>query len=151
MARCCKVDNDGDKQVFTLLGDGENDEGQVWEAAMAASHFGLENITAIVDRNHYQIDGSTSEVMELEPFADKWRAFGWKVVEIDGHDVWAIAAALKASRGTRTMIIAETTKGKGLSLGENNNAYHSKPLSQPDSVKALEELEQRIQEIRNEQ
>lgn len=150
MALGCKLDNDGDKHVFVLLGDGENDEGQVWEAAMAASHFGLENITAIVDRNHYQIDGSTSDVMELEPFADKWRAFGWNVVEIDGHDVASIAPALEKSRGTRTMIIAETTKGKGISLVENNNAYHSKPLSDDDSLIALAELEQRIKEIENE-
>ena len=151
MALGCKLDKYGDVQVFTLLGDGENDEGQVWEAAMAASHFKLENITAIIDRNHYQIDGSTSEVMELEPFADKWRAFGWNVAELDGHDTAAIAPALKKSRGTRTAIIAETIKGRGISLVENNNAYHSKPLSSPDSEIAVVELEQRIQEIKNEQ
>ncbi|HAK44519.1 MAG TPA: transketolase [Spirochaeta sp.] len=149
MALGYKLDNDGDKQVFTLLGDGENDEGQVWEAAMAASHFNL-NITAIIDRNRYQIDGSTSEVMELEPLSDKWRAFGWNVVEIDGHSIDDIVPALKKSRGTRTVIIAETTKGKGISLVENNNAYHSKPLSQPDSETALAELENRIKEIENE-
>jgi transketolase len=150
MALGCKLDNDGDKQVFALLGDGENDEGQVWEAAMAASHFKLENITAIVDRNHYQIDGSTSEVMELEPFADKWRSFRWNVVEVDGHDIGAVADALKKSRGTRTMIIAETTKGKGISIVENNNAYHSKPLSPEDAEKAVAQLEREIQGLENE-
>ena len=149
MALGCKLDDDGDKQVFALLGDGENDEGQVWEAAMAASHFGLENITVVIDRNRYQIDGSTSEVMGLEPLPDKWRAFGWKVVEIDGHDIGSIATALKESRGSRTVIIAETVKGKGISLVENNNAYHSKPLTPEDAQKALQELEQRKKEIEN--
>ncbi len=148
MALGCKLDDDGDKQVFVLLGDGENDEGQIWEAAMAASHFNLNNITAIIDRNHYQIDGSTSEVMELEPLADKWRAFGWKVVEVDGHDPGEIAEALKVSRGGRTMIIAETVKGKGVPLVENNNAYHSKPLSPADAELALAELEMKLAEDR---
>ncbi len=135
------------RRVFSLLGDGENDEGQVWEAAMAASHFGLNNITAIIDRNHYQIDGSTEEIMSLEPLADKWRSFGWQVLEIDGHDMDSIISALRLSRGKRCVIIADTIKGKGVSMVENNNAYHSKPLSQADSIKALEELAERSRRV----
>jgi transketolase len=147
MALGYQVDGKKDAHIFTLLGDGENDEGQVWEAAMAASHFGLENITAIIDRNHYQIDGSTSEVMTLEPLADKWKSFGWTVNKIDGHNMDEISRVLGKSRGTRTVIIAETTKGRGVSMVENNNAYHSKPLSPEDSIPALEELDKKIKEL----
>ncbi len=137
----------GDQRVFALLGDGENDEGQIWEAAMAARHFELDNIVAIIDRNHYQIDGSTEEIMRLEPLADKWRSFGWTVLEIDGHDMEQLIAAFKLSNKKRTVIIANTIKGKGVSLVENNNAYHSKPLSAQDSIKALEELDIKLREV----
>ncbi len=130
----------GTQHVYTLLGDGENDEGQVWEAAMAASHFDLQNITALIDRNRYQIDGSTEEIMNLEPLADKWRSFGWNVLQIDGHDMAEIMSALVLAKKRRTVIIAMTVKGKGISLVENNNAYHSKPLSPADAEKALAEL-----------
>ena len=150
MALGCRLDNDSDKQVFALLGDGENDEGQIWEAAMAASHFGLENITAIIDRNRYQIDGSTAEIMDIEPLADKWRAFRWNVIGIDGHDLAEVSRALAESRGSRTVIIAETVKGRRVGLVENNNAYHSKPLSPADAEKAVAELERELREIDNE-
>lgn len=148
MALGLKLDKSSSR-VFSLLGDGENDEGQIWEAAMAASHYKLTNITAMIDRNRYQIDGSTEEIMSLEPLADKWRSFGWKVLEIDGHEVSQIQRALQESRDQRCVIIAETKKGKGLSLVEDNNAYHSKPLSKADSLLALAELEETIQRVRD--
>lgn len=137
-----------ENRVFSLLGDGENDEGQIWEAAMAASHYGLKNITAMIDRNRYQIDGSTAEIMDIEPLADKWRSFRWEVMEIDGHDPAEISQALHAAKNRRCVIIAATEKGKGISLVENNNAYHSKPLSEKDAVTALAELDEKIRRIR---
>ncbi len=102
-----------DNRVFTLMGDGELAEGSVWEAAMAAAHYKLENLTAIIDRNRLQISGDTENVMALEPLADKWRAFGWQVAEADGHDVNALAKLLaEKGAGKPRMIIARTCKGK---------------------------------------
>ena len=129
--------------VYTLLGDGECDEGQVWEAAMFASHYKLDNLTAIVDRNGLQIDGPTEKIMRLEPIADKWRAFGWHVIEIDGNEIDEIIAALddaKSIRGRPTAIIAHTFKGKGISFMEWINAFHGRALSKEEMEKALQEL-----------
>jgi transketolase len=139
---------DGKKyRVYVLLGDGEVDEGQVWEAAMAAAHYGLDNVTAILDRNRQQIDGWTKDVMSLEPLADKWRAFGWHVIEIDGHDMAAILDALSGAsqvKGQPTIIIAHTTKGKGASLMEDNLHFHGNAPSR-------EEMDQCLAEVRTEE
>ena len=130
-------------RVYALLGDGECDEGQVWEAAMAAVHYKTDNLTAIVDRNHIQNDRWTWQVMNLEPLADKWRAFGWHVLEIDGHSFQEILAALDEAKGIEekpTAIIAQTVKGKGVSFMENNPGFHGKAPTQEQLAKALEEI-----------
>jgi transketolase len=147
MALGNKVDGRETSEVFCLLGDGECDEGQVWEAAMFASHNRLENITAIIDRNGYQIDGRTEEVVKLEPLGAKWESFGWKVSEADGHDMGQVVGALSNSRGVRSVVIANTIKGKGVSFLENNNAYHSKPCSKKDCDMAIKELEEGLVKI----
>lgn len=130
-------------RVYVLLGDGETDEGQVWEAAMAGSHYQLDNVTAILDRNRQQIDGWTEDVMSLEPLADKWRAFGWEVLQIDGHEMQAILDALAEAqelRGQPTIIIAHTTKGKGASFMENNLRFHGNAPNGEEMELALREI-----------
>jgi len=130
-------------RVYVLLGGGECDEGQVWEAAMAAAHFKLDNLVAIVDHNKQQIDGWNFEVMNLEPLPDKWRSFGWEVVEVDGHDFSQILAAFQKSQQTKgqpTVIIAHTVKGKGVSFMENNLQFHGKAPTPEQAERALEEL-----------
>ena len=136
-----------DYRVYVLLGDGEVDEGQVWEAAMAASHYKLDSVTAILDRNRQQIDGWTKDVMGLEPLADKWCAFGWQVLETDGHDMDAILGALTAAqelKGRPAIVIAHTTKGKGASFMENNLRFHG---SAPDRA----EMERGLSEVKTEE
>lgn len=131
-------------RVYVLLGDGECDEGQVWEAAMASAHFKVDNLVAIVDRNGLQIDGWTCDVMELEPFNKKWQSFGWRVIEVDGHDfTQLINAFVRAERvkGQPTVIIARTTKGKGVSFMENNADFHGKAPNAEQVAQALKELE----------
>ena len=130
-------------RVYTLLGDGECDEGQVWEAAMLASHYKLDNLVAIIDRNGLQIDGLTEKIMRLEPLAGKWRAFGWHVIEIEGNKIEGIITALdeaKSIRGRPTAIIAHTFKGKGISFMEWIGAFHGRALNKEEMEKALEEL-----------
>ena len=130
-------------RVFVMLGDGECDEGQVWEAAMSASHYGLDNLVAIVDRNRIQNDRFTDEVMKLEPLGDKWGAFGWRVLEIDGHDMGEILEGLAAAvsvEGQPTVVIARTVKGKGVSFMENNPAFHGAGPSEEEFQRALAEL-----------
>ncbi len=137
-----KLDN-REYRVYTLLGDGECDEGLIWEAAMLASHYKLDNLTAIIDRNGLQIDGPTEKIMRLEPIAGKWKAFGWNVIEIDGNRMIEIIAALDNVRkitGKPTAIIAHTFKGKGVSFMEWINAFHGKTLSKEELVIALKEL-----------
>lgn len=132
-----------DYTVYVMLGDGECDEGQVWEAAMSASHYDLDSIVAIVDRNLIQNDRWTSEAMNLEPLSDKWRSFGWKVVEIDGHDLEQVVGALEKARerdGSRTVVIARTVKGKGVSFMENNADFHGKAPNAEQLELALQEL-----------
>ncbi|MBU1089296.1 transketolase [Patescibacteria group bacterium] len=128
--------------VFTLLGDGEIQEGQVWEAAMAAPHFRLSNLTAIVDRNRLQIDGAIAEVMKVAPVAEKFRSFGWRVVEINGHDFTEILRELRNSKNSKkpTAIIAETVKGKGAPAAEGKFEYHGMPLSPEELVAARQNL-----------
>jgi transketolase len=111
--------------VYVLLGDGELQEGQVWEAAAAAAHFRLTNLTAIVDRNRFQHDGPTESVMALEPLADRWRSFGWHVQEIDGHDVDEIEAAVRNRPRRPSVVIAHTTKGFGVQFMEGDSPWHS--------------------------
>ncbi|MSQ33982.1 MAG: transketolase [Dehalococcoidia bacterium] len=130
-------------RTYVLLGDGECDEGQVWEAAMAAAHHKVDNLTAIVDRNRIQNDRFTSEVMELEPLADKWLAYGWHVQEVEGHDLAQVVGALEASqavRGQPACIIARTVKGKGVSFMENNPDFHGKAPNKEQYQQALREL-----------
>jgi len=130
LALAAKMDQK-DYRTYVLLGDGETQEGSVWEAAMCASHYRLDNLIAIVDRNEIQIDGFTESVMSLEPYAAKWQAFGWQVKEINGHDMEAIVSALEqcpSCPGKPSMIIAHTIKGKGISFMENTNEWHGKAL-----------------------
>jgi transketolase len=129
--------------VYVLLGDGECEEGQVWEAAMLAPHFQIDNLTAIVDQNGIQLDGRCCDIMGLEPLADKWRAFNWNVIEIDGHDMNQILQALKKARETKgkpTVIIAHTIKGKGVSFMEGNVSFHGKAPNAQETEIALKEL-----------
>lgn len=137
-----KLDKKNNK-VYVLLGDGECDEGQIWEAAMFASHYKLNNIVAIIDRNKYQIDGKTENIMSLEPFADKWKAFGWNLIEIDGHNIREIIVALNNTDRDRKpiAIIANTIKGKGISFMENDNKFHGKAPNSEELKIALKELE----------
>ena len=114
-------------KTVCLMGEGECCEGSVWEAAMSAPHFKLGNLIGIVDRNRFMIDGETEDVMPLEPFADKWRAFGWEVVEVDGHDFDQLDEALSkawAATDVPVLILAHTIKGKGVDFMENNVVYH---------------------------
>ena len=136
--------NSQNYRVYVLLGDGECDEGQVWEAAMAAAHFKVDNLVAIVDNNGQQIDGWNREVMNLDPFNQKWQAFGWQVIEVDGHNLTQLTQALdqaKLTKGQPTVIIAHTIKGKGVSFMENNPDFHGKAPDAAQVDKALKELE----------
>ncbi len=130
-------------RIYCLCGDGEMESGQNWEAAMLASHYKLDNLTAFVDRNQLQIDGPTEQVMSLEPLADKWLAFGWNVIEINGHDMRQIIDACeraKEIKGKPTMIIAHTTKGKGVSFMEGALQFHGKAPNDDELRIALKEL-----------
>ncbi|MBT0652282.1 transketolase [Geobacter luticola] len=130
-----------DNRVYALLGDGELQEGQVWEAAMAAAHYKTDNLCAMVDANGLQIDGDVTKVMNVNPIADKFRAFGWQTLEIDGHDMAAILAALDQAetlKGGPTVIVARTVKGKGVSFFENKAAYHGVTPSDEELPRALE-------------
>ncbi len=130
-------------RVYCLLGDGEIDEGSVWEAAMAASHYKLGNLLAVLDRNEMQIDGTTECIMRLEPLSDKWKAFGWHTLVIDGNDIRQILDALdfaESVKGKPTIIIANTVKGKGVSFMENRLEYHGRSLTKEELVRALKDL-----------
>ncbi len=132
-------------RVFVLLGDGEMAEGQIWEAAMASAHYNLDNVTAVIDFNGLQIDGTTDSVMCSSPLAEKWRAFCWHVIEVDGHDVDALIAAFaeaKEVEGKPSMIIAKTVKGKGVSFMENVAGWHGNAPSVEQGEQALKELQE---------
>lgn len=146
MALTGKLDNK-DYRVYALLGDGEIDEGQVWEAAMAAAHYKLDNLTAILDFNGLQIDGPTDEVMSSAPLPEKWRAFGWHVMEVDGHDIEALTKAFaeaKDTKGKPSMIIAHTIKGKGVSFMENQAGWHGSTPNAEQAEQALKELQEEV-------
>ncbi|HSO72840.1 MAG TPA: transketolase [Thermodesulfobacteriota bacterium] len=130
-------------RIYVMLGDGELQEGQIWEAAMTAAHYKLDNLTAIVDNNRLQIDGFVSEIMNIEPVAAKWLAFGWHPIEIDGHDMAAILQALDEAeqvKGRPSVIVAQTIKGKGVSIFENKAEYHGVVPSAEELSIALHDL-----------
>lgn len=132
-----------DYNVYVMLGDGETDEGQVWEAAASASHYKLDNLTAMIDRNFLQIDGRTEDVMRLESVKDRWSAFGWHVIEIDGHNMRQILEALEKADERKhkpSVIILNTVKGKGVSFMENNVDFHGVPPNDMEYNLAMKEL-----------
>jgi transketolase len=143
MSLAAKIDKK-DYRVYVLLGDGEIQEGNVWEAAMAAAHYKCDNICAILDYNGFQIDGRVSDIMNLEPLVAKWQAFGWEVLEIDGHNMREILEAYakaRAIKGKPTIIIAHTIKGKGVSFMENVVDFHGRAPTKEEAERALRELE----------
>ena len=139
-----KLDHE-EHSVFCIMGDGEQQEGSIWEAVMEASHFKLDNVVGIIDRNRLQIDGWVKDVMNVEPLEERYRSFGWEVIEIDGHDLRQVVQALQTAKnvpvaGKPTVIIANTVKGKGVSFMENVAGWHGKAPSYEEMVKGLEEL-----------
>lgn len=132
-----------DYRVYAILGDGEIEEGQVWEAAMFARHYGLDNLCAFIDFNDLQVDGTVEEVINPTPIDEKFKAFGWNVVTIDGHDLEQIEKAVenaKATKGRPTAIVAKTVKGKGVSYMENSVGWHGKAPSDDEFAVAMKEL-----------
>ena len=130
-------------RIFCIMGDGEQQEGSVWETAMAAAHHKADNLCAIIDRNRLQIDGGTEKVMAIDPLKDKWTAFGWHVIEIDGHDLIQIQMALEMAdkeQGRPTVIIADTIMGKGVPSIEDNNQWHGKVPTKEQLTDFLNEL-----------
>ena len=143
MAYALKMDGNNKRRVYCLMGDGETDEGNIWEAAMFAAKYNLHTLTAIIDRNNIQIDGPTEEVMPLEDYKAKWEAFGWHVLEIDGHNMEAIVDACdmaKAIVERPTMIIAHTVPGKGVDFMENDYHWHGLPPNKAQAIEALHQL-----------
>ena len=142
MALAGKIDKK-DYRVYALVGDGEVQEGIIWEAAMSAAHYKLDNLTVFMDHNGLQIDGKNEDVMNIEPIDEKFKSFGWHVIKIDGHNFEEIFAALEEAKNTKgkpTMIIASTVKGKGVSFMENQAGWHGKAPSSEQAQQALEEL-----------
>ena len=130
-------------RTYVMLGDGEIQEGQIWEAAMFGSFHKVDNVVAIVDYNRIQLDGFVKDIMEIEPLVDKWKAFGWHTLDIDGHSIPAVQAAFAeaaATKGKPTCIIANTVKGKGVSFMENNPKFHGVAPSQDELQRALQEI-----------
>ncbi len=149
MALAGKIDNK-DYRVYAILGDGELDEGQVWEASMAAAHYKLDNLTAFVDYNGLQIDGDITRVMNPEPIADKFVAFGWNVISINAHDLDEIESAInqaKAYKGKPTMIVAHSVKGKGVSYMENQASWHGSAPKKEQADQALAELDDYLKSL----
>jgi transketolase len=136
--------NDGrNNYIYVIMGDGEIQEGIVWEAAMAACKYKLDNLIAVLDNNGVQLDGTVEEIMPMGSIADKWRAFGWNVIEVDGHDIEALSKAFdeaKLLKGKPIIVIAKTVKGKGISFMEGKNVWHGKPISNEDYANAMKEL-----------
>jgi transketolase len=130
-----------DSRVFVFLGDGECDEGSVWEAAASASHYGLNNLVAVVDMNAIQYDGFTNEVMDMSPMEKKWQDFGWDTIDIDGHNMTEVLDAYAQKGSKPIVILAHTLKGKGVSFMENNWKYHNAALSKEQYEQAVAELE----------
>ncbi len=149
MALAAKMDNK-DYRVFTLMGDGEQAEGSVWEAAMFAAHYKLDNLVAIIDRNRLQISGCTEDVMGLDPLDKKWESFGWNVISVDGNDVGELYNAfIRASSflDKPTLVMANTIKGKGVSFIENKAAWHHNVPTDEQYAQAMKELDMTLQEL----
>lgn len=143
MALSCRIDKQN-YRVYCLMGDGEIQEGNIWEAAMACAHYKCDQLCAVLDYNGFQIDGCIKEIMNLEPLVDKWRSFGWHTIEIDGHNIKEILNALeeaKTIKGKPSIIIAHTIKGKGVSFMENVLDFHGRAPTKEEAEKALKELE----------
>lgn len=142
MAMAAKLDKKT-YRVYAIVGDGEIQEGQIWEAAMSSAHYALDNVTLFVDHNGLQIDGTNREIMGVDPIGEKFRAFGWNVIEIDGHDLEAIHGAVESAKktlGKPTVIVAKTTKGKGVSFMENQVGWHGSAPNQEQREQAVAEL-----------
>ncbi len=141
MALALRLDR-SDSRVYCLIGDGESQEGQIWESSMLASHYCLDNLVAVIDLNGLQIDGACCEVMDLGDVSAKWRSFGWQVQEVDGHDLGQLCRALDLAGGDGLpcMIVARTVKGKGVSFMENNVSFHGKAPTPEEVERALAEL-----------
>ena len=149
MAMAGKLDNK-DYRVYAILGDGELEEGQVWEASMAAAHYKLDNLTAFLDNNGLQIDGKITEVMSPEPVAGKFEAFGWNVLKVDGHDIEKIIETINQAKNTKgkpTIIIASTIKGKGVSFMENQASWHGTAPNKEQRDQAIAELDKALAEL----
>ncbi len=149
MALAAKLDQK-DYRVYAILGDGELEEGQVWEAAMFAAHYKLDNLCAFVDFNGLQIDGDITKVMNPTPIDKKFEAFGWNVITIDAHSYDDIKAALKAAKETKgkpTVVVAKSIKGKGVSYMENNAAWHGAAPKENEYIQAMDELNAKIAEL----
>ena len=139
-----------DIRVYCLMGDGETNEGQVWEAAMTASHYKLDNVCAIIDFNKLQIDGFCCDVKDMGAYIDKWKNFGWNVIEVDGHDIGKLIDAFDRARtikGMPTMIIAHTIKGKGVSFVENKVEWHGVAPKKDEYERAIKELDEELKKI----
>jgi transketolase len=143
MALAARLDNRPSRE-YVLLGDGEIQEGQVWEGAMFGGYHKVDNVVAIVDSNRIQLDGFVKDIMEVQPIAEKWRAFGWHALDVDGHDMAALDAAFReaiATKGKPTAIVAHTIKGKGVSFMENNPKFHGTAPTPAEVKLALQELQ----------
>ncbi|TXT65284.1 MAG: putative transketolase N-terminal section [Promethearchaeota archaeon] len=148
-ALAAKLDKNN-RRIYVVLGDGELNEGSTWEAAMAASHYKLDNLTAIIDRNGIQIDGSTEEVMALEPLAEKWKAFGWNVIEVDGSNLGELFEGFNKSKNIirkPTVLISYLIKGSDVSFMEHTKKYHGRPPSKQEYTSAISEIDQIIETI----
>lgn len=145
-ARCDKFDT----RIYCLMGDGETNEGQVWEAAMTSSHYKLDSLCAIIDYNKLQIDGFCCEVKDMGAYLDKWKNFGWNVIETDGHDIEKLIAAFdkaKTVKGLPTVIVAHTIKGKGVSFVENKVEWHGVSPKKEECERAIKELDEELKKI----
>lgn len=136
--------NKSPSRTYVVLGDGESQEGQIWEGAMFGSYHRVDNVVVIVDHNRIQLDGFVKDIMEVEPLVDKWRAFGWHTIDVDGHSIPALQAAFAeaaATKGQPTAVIAQTIKGKGVSFMENNPKFHGTAPTSEEVKLALQELQ----------
>ena len=137
------------RRVYCVMGDGEQQEGQIWEAAMFAGHYRLDNLCGIIDYNRKQIDGDVQDIMGIKPLADKWRSFNWNVIEVDGHDVAAILRAFEEARATRgkpSVVLAHTVMGKGVSFMEDDYKWHGIPPTREQADQALREMGTTLEE-----
>ncbi|MCX5668012.1 MAG: transketolase [Candidatus Omnitrophica bacterium] len=149
MALAARLDK-SDTRIYCLMGDGETNEGQVWEAAMTASHYKLDNVCAIIDYNKLQIDGFCCEVKDMGAYLDKWKDFGWNVIETDGHDIEKLMAAFdkaKTVKGMPTVIVAHTIKGRGVSFVENKVEWHGIAPKAEECERAIKELDNELEKL----